>query len=679
MAPTPRSLRADAVAAAAVAGALAGLFLTAGELLASQVVGQLLLPPAWLFLLAYTLPAGAVAAGAVEWLRRAPRAPSAAARDAVGWMVPAVLFVYALAVANQNLLGGAGRALAARTVAMLSCAVAAAAAAWALRTRVEGAGPWARLAPLFALVAAVVLLQLAAAPPSWLPRRPAALFLPALAVAAAAAIALALATAVRTVRWTAVLGACVPAAILGAGCVGAWSDRARSFHELPQPPAPADAPARDRPNVVLIVLDTVRAANLSAYGYPRRTSPRLDALAAEGVRYSNATTPGAWSLPGHASLFTGLFPSEHGVGLSSPDAGASSALDAAHVTLAEALAEQGYATAAVSANPLISPAFNLDQGFRYLDARRAARGLNRYQPLLRRVENWLPRAVLAAPFEWYFRPEHRTGDQVTAAALEWLQLRRPPGQPFLLFLNYMDAHPPFVRRPEFEAGWDEALHGDLGQRRVALYDSGIAFADHEVGRLLDFLRAQPDSDRNWIIVTSDHGEMLGEHGQTGHHCALFQELLHVPLIMRFPRAAGPPPGTVDDRPVQLVDIAPRILDALGLSLPGRRPPARASMLAMTVCKCAPGHAALHGEASEAVLMDGYKYVEETGRPPRLFDLRRDPGEQENLSARLPDQQARLRAELEGWRGSLAAVRSPPADEARRKEREEALRSLGYLH
>lgn len=264
--------------------------------------------------------------------------------------------------------------------------------------------------------------------------------------------------------------------------------------------------------------------------------------------------------------------------------------------------------------------------------------------------------------------------------MRWLRTRRPPGQAYLLFLNYMDAHPPLLRRAGFDAGWGPDLPRDESQRRRVLYDGGIAFADAQVGRLLDELDAQGDADRNWVIVTADHGEMLGEHGQQGHHCSLYQSLLHVPLIMRYPRGVGPPAGTVDDGPISLVDVAPRVLQALGLSLPGTRPAPRRSMLAMSACQCGPAHAALHGDAAEAVVLDGLKYVEETGRPPRLYDLRRDPGEDEDASARLPEQQARLRAELQEWRTALLAVRPPPSeDEAGRREREEALRALGYLH
>lgn len=410
MAPSTASPRAAAVAAAAGAGALTGLFLTAGELLASQVVGRLLSPPAWLFLLAYAMAAGALAAAALEAVRHPPRDPAAAVSTAVRWMVPALLFLYGAAVANQNLLRAPSRALAARALTLVPCAAAAAAAAWALRRLVPARGRWPRLAPLLALVAAVVLLQRASDPPPWLPRFAAALVLPAMALLAATALAVVVAAVARgSARWAAALEAGVPAAICCAASLGSWHEHTLYVHDRPQPPARARADAERRPNVVLIVLDTVRAENLSAYGYPRRTSPRLSALAREGVLYSNAMAPGVWSLPSHASLFTGLFPSEHGVGLTSPDSRKSAPLGPARVTLAEALAAQGYATAGISANPLVSGPFNLDQGFNYFDARFEYRGLNSYQSLVRRVQNWLPASC-------WRRPSRRTSGPCTARA-----------------------------------------------------------------------------------------------------------------------------------------------------------------------------------------------------------------------------------------------------------------------
>jgi arylsulfatase A-like enzyme len=483
--------------------------------------------------------------------------------------------------------------------------------------------------------------------------------------------------------WRAALGLGLPAA----ACLAFTALPAGgTYRDLAQPaPWP-----RGKPSVVLIVLDTVRARNVSAYGYARATTPHLDALAAEGVRYPAAATPGTWTPPAHASLFTGLFPWQHGAGL--PDAAA--ALGDGITTLAEVLSARGYATAAVVANPTLGAASQQGQGFRHYDVRASRRVLPSFLPLPYRVWRFLARgSVVPDLMEWTPMP-WRSAEVITDSAARWLR-QRPASQPYLLFVNYMDAHTPFTRPPGFADRWPgrvrgwpwRGLPGTMETSRVvaldaveqghmmALYDGSLSSLDHHLGRLLDLLRALPGYDDTWVVVTADHGEMLGEHGRLGHDCQLYEEVLRVPLVIRAPRGVRLP-APDPEHPLELVDVAPLLLDALGLpplpatSAVGTRP----ETLAMGTCACARRHPAMHAEQVAALVEGHLKYLEEDGRG-RLFDLSADPGEALDLGPRRPDDMARLRARLQSWRATLVRV-APPAV-AEEGEKNEALRALGY--
>jgi arylsulfatase A-like enzyme len=473
-------------------------------------------------------------------------------------------------------------------------------------------------------------------------------------------------------------------------------------------------PARQRdaatgvvtPNVVLIVLDAVGASSFSSYGYPRRTTPRLDAFAANAVRYTRATTVSPWSVPSHASLFTGLLPDEHGAGRAFRDAGAPlrpAPLPGALRTLAEALSQRGHATAAISANPLVAPAMNFAQGFRHFDARPSPRSPSvGYTPLLVRLKGRLPAAVLAEPLMGAFPSAYRSAEEITDSAIAWLEAR-DRAQPYFLFLNYMDAHTPYVPRAGFRGrfpgrsprlpsfGLPTAPAIQSGSRPIApderahlraLYDSSVAYLDHEVGRLLDHLLRQEDDERAWIIVTADHGEALGEHGRLGHDCILYQEVLAVPLIVRYPRVPGPWAAdaglAVEARPIQTVDVVRRlfrVLDATPAS------PAHEDIegprLASVDCYCAADHPRHHGSSAAALYSGTLKYIEEQGRDPLLFDLDADPGETQDLAASRTDRLAALRQDLDRLRGSIRAE-GPSPSEGHERRREDALRALGYV-
>lgn len=307
-----------------------------------------------------------------------------------------------------------------------------------------------------------------------------------------------------------------------------------------------------RPPIVLITLDTTRHDRLGCYGYRPPTSPQLDRLCRESIRYDAAYSTTSWTLPAHASLFTGQYTYSHGARYDSegplvlgsvidhPAAGRYRArgLAAETPTLAGRLSDAGYVTAGFVAGPWMKRVFGIDGGFDHWDDA----GIDE--------ENG------------------RRADVLTDAALAWL--RENAARPFFLFLNYYDAHSPYSP-PE---GWRDRFAGRITgggplpgpgesmtlEEAGAFYDAEIAFADHHLGRLLDALRDWGLYDAAWIIVTADHGDVLGEHGTAGHGRYLWQEEIRIPLVIKRPGGKA----SVEDAPIQLNDIAPMLLDVLGL-------------------------------------------------------------------------------------------------------------------
>jgi len=312
------------------------------------------------------------------------------------------------------------------------------------------------------------------------------------------------------------------------------------------------------PNILLITLDTTRRDHLGFYGYDRPTSPNLDRLAAESVVYTNAYATSSWTMPTHASMFTGKFPSAHGA---TYDPDGPLHLDSAiggpfghyrarpiaenETTLAMLLTEHGYATGGVAGGPWMKRVFRLDKGFEFYDDENVTE-LN-----------------------------GRPAEDVTRVAIDFVD--RHADAPFFLFLNYYDPHSPWAdeaaRRPYHDVapvippGLDPSKLTNA-QSATLLYDSEIRYMDEHIGRLLDHLRQTGRYEDTWIFVLADHGELiddpvLGEPGLWGHTNSLTQAEIHIPFLVKEP---GGRPGTADAF-VQQVDILPTIVARLGLTLP----------------------------------------------------------------------------------------------------------------
>lgn len=302
--------------------------------------------------------------------------------------------------------------------------------------------------------------------------------------------------------------------------------------------------AAGRPNVLLITIDTLRADHVSCYGYHLRTTPNIDRLAAEGTRFDRAYTAIPLTGPAHYSLFTSRYPQEHGARIN----GVSHNSEARLIFLPQALRRFGYRNAAfISAWPLTSRLTHLDEFFDHYDEE-----LNRTYQLFN---------------------SSRYAEDVTPRAIAWL--RANGRRPFFLWVHYFDPHSPyhfrkaFSRLPRTGKAPLNALPNDEETRfRVASYDSEVAYADHYVGKLLEALSELKLDGSTLVVLLSDHGESLGEHGYVGHGRHLYENIVRIPLIFRWPGVVQA--GKTVASEVSLLDVAPTILDlAAG---PGYQPP-----------------------------------------------------------------------------------------------------------
>ena len=419
-------------------------------------------------------------------------------------------------------------------------------------------------------------------------------------------------------------------------------------------------------NVILIVLDTVRARSLSLYGYGRETSPELSRLAARGVRYDRAFSTAPWTAPSHASMFTGRWADEVSVGWGRP-------LDGAHPTLAGFLAGRGYDTAGFVANTTYcSYETGLDRGFqRYDDYDVTARSVLLCSALVRRGLTFaekhpkLGRLVDAAMPSGVNRKD---AARVSGDLLRWLdQGRADPSRPFFAFLNYYDAHHPYLPPgPEADGlltpdesqmlrGWWGLDKRSLTPDQVALardaYDRCIVSLDRQIGLLFDELGRRGLLEKTLVVITADHGEHLGENNLFGHGTSLYRPELHVPLVVIAPSNsrggdAAERPRVVRE-PVSLRDIPATVVDHLGFSavspFPGRplpngdgRETDDSDRLVLSAVLAAPeddpnkgGSPSARGALRSAVGW-GHHYVVRSDGLEELFDLEADADERHNL-------------------------------------------------
>lgn len=415
-----------------------------------------------------------------------------------------------------------------------------------------------------------------------------------------------------------------------------------------------------RPNLLVVTIDTLRADHTSTYGYARDTTPVLSRLAREGAFVEQAYAPTATTAPSHATLFTSLYPLSHGVLRNMRP------LAASHVTLAERLRAAGYATGAVVSSLVLRRRWGFAQGFSAF-----------HDELRRRTAGGGHPPGTPA--------RDRRADATTDIALEWLAGRRA-GAPFFLWVHYFDPHAPYAPPAPFDTMFEPA-EGDALARQVAAYDGEIAFVDHQLGRLLGAV----DPERTLVVVTSDHGEGLEQHGIMGHELQLYEEAVRVPLVWRFPPKVRP--STRVAGPVEHVDVVPTILDLLGVpadppELQGRSlaaelagKPSRASRGRMVFLQRASrtrwGDQVVARGTKFGVRFGRWKYIEADEEGTReLYDLDQDPGETTNLAAREPAVADRLSRAIAAFRARYDRGGGRPEKEPGADVRED-LKALGY--
>ncbi|MDX1579235.1 MAG: sulfatase, partial [Gemmatimonadota bacterium] len=424
-------------------------------------------------------------------------------------------------------------------------------------------------------------------------------------------------------------------AACGIGAVGiafvvvalAFTTRDRRLPDAVRTPAGGSG-TTERPSVILIVLDTQRAESTGLYGSPRRTTPNLDRWAAEGIVFERAISPSSWTLPSHATMFTGLPNRELGTGVFTP-------LSPRYLTIAEFLRGEGYRTGAFVANlGFCSDFYGLDQGFEiYLDQPRSLTMLL--------TSAWLPRWLAGRLYASRGLPPdqiaRKRAPEVSEEFLAWWD--RVGGEPYFAFLNYFDAHAPYAPPGSFATAFADELpyqwyggdpeEGPRTPEEVAAletaYDSGIRYLDHHVGRLLDGLESRSALENTWVIVTSDHGESFGEHGQLGHMKSLYMTEIHVPLVIIPPKPLrGSTPWV--ETPVGLADLPATIAALVGKSeaFPGTT--------LLDPRSGRPVRSELQGAGGwRSIVADSLHYLRRPDGSEELYHLDRDPEERHDLA------------------------------------------------
>jgi arylsulfatase A-like enzyme len=432
-------------------------------------------------------------------------------------------------------------------------------------------------------------------------------------------------------------------AVMGVAVHGSiWAAEIHALSKLPNA-------RRVAPNVLVIVLDTVRATNLSVYGSVRATSPNLELLAQKGVAFDRAMSAAPWTLTSHASMFTGRFPHDLSADWRKP-------LDGSHRVLAEVFRDHGYLTAGFVANTdVCSYEWGLNRGFaHYEDYVFSVGELLRTSSLVRVISNDSRMRQLTGNYEILGR---KTAEDLNRDFLQWLS-NQERERPFFAFLNYFDAHRPYLppepfshlfsapvpranRYPALDSKWSE----DEIQGEIDAYDGSIAYLDHQIGTLVDELDKRRLLKNTLVVVTSDHGEEFGEHGLFSHGNSLYLPSLHVPLIISFPTRvpAGkrvPDLVTLRDLPTTILELAelaqPRFpgnsLSRFWMANDAANLPSSQVISEVNFAQNLPAWFPVSKGDLRAVASDGWHYIRNGDGREELYNLETDEREVRNLAA-----------------------------------------------
>ena len=454
-------------------------------------------------------------------------------------------------------------------------------------------------------------------------------------------------------------------------------------------------------HVIVVLVDALRADHLGCYGYARRTSPNLDALAADATRFANAATSGPWTLPALGTMITSLYPSVHGA--LRPSDTMKWALDRAHftpadalspsfTTLAEVLQGAGFRTIAFVTGAYPGSVFGFAQGFeRFAE--------NEYPGLRFKLDAlfaWLDRERPSRAFAYIHTGEVHSPYIPPAVDPKREGGSDPESRALAAALGEERAR---YAALDFDPGYVGPVDGSwenlrairegrlgLGERDlahlIALYDRGIAYTDHWLGRLVAGLRERGLLDETLLVITADHGDELFEHGGIEHTRTLYDEIMHVPLIVRVP---GEGRGRVVTDQVGLVDLMPTLLEVLGV--PGPPVMQGRSLQPLIAGGSLPERPVLAEGSTRnprlrALRTLRWKYVFDGGGTEELYDLAADPRERTNLCAHDPAPCVPFRAQAATWESTLTAARAhlgptAPAAATIDGATRDRLRALGY--
>jgi len=437
---------------------------------------------------------------------------------------------------------------------------------------------------------------------------------------------------------------------------------------------------RGKHNVILIIIDTARPDHFSCYGYERETTPRIDQLAKEGVRFENAISASPWTLPSIASILTGLWPHRHlaGYPVKDPETNQEGLtyLSESALSIAEILSQNNYQTAGFFQNPFVDPGFGLNRGFDTYD---------------------------------YFPGDNlhiRRADMVFKQAIDWLEKYRNKRKPFFMLIHLFDPHlaydPPAQFMLPFIYGYkgkmtppfnpDDAFLEKIRKGEVkydaedqkfiiGLYNGELGFVDNWVGVFMDYLKDKKLYEQSLIILTADHGEEFWEHNSFEHGHSLYQELLRVPLIMRFPGKENG--GSVVKERVSLVDLAPSIMTYLGIDTPfqgtGR------SFISMPGAVVKPRERAIIAELNrigdplQAIYSGDYKAIlNRVNGNIEIYNLKDDPKETKNLFGTKQSYPPEIIDQIRGVAEAIKQLDKEGKPATIAPEIRAKLKSLGYL-
>jgi arylsulfatase A-like enzyme len=502
------------------------------------------------------------------------------------------------------------------------------------------------------------------------------------------------------------------------------------------------AGGRARPNILLLLIDTLRADHLSCYGYGRATSPCIDRIAERGVVFDSAISAAPWTPPSHASVFTGTYPSRHGVDRSRL------ILRDDLVPLPDVLRRHGYRTYGVSSNYWLSRETRFNRGFdRFVHSWQLVQTGGGNAPLERQnrkdglaletlnapehhgwlhtcgtaLNNLYERGTRALRRSWHLYDDGAW--RVNAIVQGWMREWKRLDEPFFAFVHYLEPHlryapPGRYRHQHLPRGVDDRRIATVnqdpwrhltGRARMddedfailrGLYDGEISYVDQRVGQLYTALREQGLLDNTLVIVTSDHGENIGDHGLMDHVYCLYDTLLRVPLIVGG--LAEFPAGLRVAEQVQTPDVFPTVLTLAGIEDEEAWRQVQAPSLFPREVRGQPGRAAIaeylepqppvgilrkrypdfdasrFDRTLRTVRADGYKYVWASDGKDELYAVAADPNEERNLIDAEPEVAARLRKSLDEWLASFSPARASDQELELDAAMRQRLEDLGYL-